>query len=50
MAQHIMKCSECGKYTMKQECCGKKTESSQPAKYSPEDKMGEYRRKAKGMD
>ena len=44
-----MKCSKCGRYTMKDICniCGIKTISPKPAKYSPEDPYGEYRRKAK---
>jgi H/ACA ribonucleoprotein complex subunit 3 len=48
MAEHILKCSKCGKYTMQESCsCGGKAVNPKPAKYSPEDKMGEYRRKAK---
>ncbi len=49
MSRHILKCAECGKYTMKLECpkCKVKTVSPKPAKYSPEDKYGDYRRKAK---
>ena len=46
--RHIFKCLSCGKYTMKEVCaCGIKTSSSRPAKYSPEDNYGSYRRKAK---
>lgn len=45
--KRILKCSECGAFTMKQEHCGKKTLSPKPAKYSPEDKYGKYRRIAK---
>ena len=46
--RHIFKCLSCGKYTMKEVCtCGIKTSSSKPAKYSPEDNYGTYRRKAK---
>ena len=47
MAKHIMKCSECSKYTMKEECCNKPTINTKPAKFSIEDHYGEYRRKAK---
>ena len=33
---------------MKEVCkCGAKTEPNKPAKYSPEDKYGAYRRKAR---
>ncbi len=47
MSKHINKCSVCGSFTMKSEHCGKKTMSPQPAKFSPEDKYGKYRRIAK---
>lgn len=45
--KHILKCTVCGEYTMKAEHHGKKTLSPKPAKYSPEDKYGKYRRIAK---
>ena len=47
--KHIVKCSKCRQYTMKDKCpkCKIKTINPKPAKYSPEDKYGEYRRKAK---
>lgn len=42
----IMRCANCGKYTLKDQCphCHKKTINPQPAKFSPEDKYGRYRR------
>ena len=44
----IMKCGNCGKYTMKDVCvCGGKALTPKPAKFSVEDKYGSYRRKAK---
>ena len=45
----IRKCGRCGAYTLGQECgkCGDKTHTAHPAKYSPEDKWAEYRRKHK---
>ena len=44
----ILKCGNCGKYTMKEICtCGGKALSPKPAKFSVEDKYGSYRRKAK---
>jgi H/ACA ribonucleoprotein complex subunit 3 len=46
----ILKCENCGTYSLKDKCCGKKTISSQPAKYSPLDKYAEYRRRAKNED
>ena len=46
--KHILKCENCNKYTMKEMCdCGTKTVNPKPAKFSPEDNYGEYRRKAK---
>ncbi|MCD6415034.1 MAG: nucleolar RNA-binding Nop10p family protein [Candidatus Diapherotrites archaeon] len=42
-------CEVCGSYTLKEEHCGKRTRSGHPPKFSPVDKYGEYRRKAKGM-
>ncbi|MBI4452355.1 ribosome biogenesis protein [Candidatus Woesearchaeota archaeon] len=46
--KHILKCHICKKYTMKEECtCGNKTVMAKPLKYSPDDKYGSYRRKAK---
>ena len=46
--RHILKCVECGTYTMKEECkCGGKAIMVKPPKYSPEDKYASYRREAK---
>lgn len=45
--KHIQKCTKCGIYTMKDECCGEKTTNPKPAKYSPEDKYAKYRRQYK---
>ncbi len=46
--RHILKCSSCGKYTLSEACeCGGKAVENKPPKYSPEDKYGAYRRKAK---
>ena len=47
---HIMKCSKCGKYTLEDSCCNKKTISPQPPKYSPEDKYADYRRQYKELN
>lgn len=47
--KHILKCIKCGDYTLKENCaCGGKAVTIVPAKYSPQDKYAEYRRKAKG--
>ena len=49
--KHIFKCPSCKKYTMKEVCgCNNKTLSPKPLKYSPDDKMSHYRRKAKVDD
>lgn len=42
----MMKCPACGNYTLKGACpkCGGVTVRPIPAKYSPEDKYGKYRR------
>ncbi|MFC1753533.1 RNA-protein complex protein Nop10 [Thermoproteota archaeon] len=47
--KHILKCKECSAYTLHDKCskCGGESVSPIPAKYSPEDPYGEYRRKAK---
>jgi len=46
--RHILKCSRCGEYTMKEDCdCGGRAVSVRPAKFSLEDPYGNYRRKAK---
>lgn len=49
MTKHILKCPKCGSYTMSDKCkaCNVKTEIVIPPKYSPEDRMGKYRRIAK---
>ena len=46
--KHMLKCEKCGKYTFKEKCsCGGTAKEPKPPKYSPEDRYGEYRRKAK---
>ncbi len=42
-------CPRCDRYTLEEFCpiCKEKTISAHPPKFSPEDKYGEYRRKAK---
>ena len=48
MTSKILYCKKCKKYTLKDTCsCGKKTISTKPAKFSPEDKYGYWRRIAK---
>ncbi len=49
--KHILKCSECEQYTMKEVCgCGGSVIMAKPPKYSPEDKYGHYRRKVKKQE
>ncbi|MES2155335.1 MAG: RNA-protein complex protein Nop10 [bacterium] len=45
-------CGTCSEYTLKEACprCGGKTAQKTPAKFSPEDHYGEYRRKLKKLD
>jgi H/ACA ribonucleoprotein complex subunit 3 len=42
-------CVACERYTMDDSCpkCGVKAPQAKPAKYSPEDRWGDYRRRAK---
>lgn len=49
MALHILKCTKCNTYTLKKKCskCDSETAAPIPAKYSPEDNYGKYRRIAK---
>lgn len=46
--EHILYCHSCNKFTMNIVCsCGTSAVTVRPAKYSPLDKYGDYRRKAK---
>ncbi|MBQ7404958.1 MAG: RNA-protein complex protein Nop10 [Candidatus Methanomethylophilaceae archaeon] len=47
MKSELRKCGSCGRYTLSADCpsCGSKTHCPVPPKYSPVDRMGEYRRK-----
>ncbi|UCE73344.1 MAG: RNA-protein complex protein Nop10 [Methanomassiliicoccales archaeon] len=41
----LRKCEECGRYTLKDKCsCGNMTIVPQPARFSPQDRFGKYRR------
>ncbi len=48
----IHRCTGCGEYTLKDACpaCGGQATPNRPAKFSPEDHYGEYRRKLKQME
>ena len=49
--KHIHKCKNCNKYTMKEACdCGSRALVAKPLKYSPDDRLTHYRRKAKLED
>ena len=45
----LMFCPACNDYTLQEKCprCSGATRSNRPAKYSPEDPYGEYRRRLK---
>ena len=47
----IFKCRKCATYTMQKICpkCGAETVTVEPAKFSPKDPYGEYRRKYKKL-
>jgi len=42
-------CTFCTRYTLEEDCplCGRKTIKAEPARFSPQDIYGEYRRKLK---
>lgn len=47
---HLFKCTKCNRYTLNQRVCpscGGPVSEPGPPKYSPQDKYGVYRRKAK---
>ena len=47
MSSRIRRCRNCGRYSLDPACkaCGSETTCPVPPKYSPEDRMGNYRRK-----
>ncbi|MFA5797592.1 MAG: nucleolar RNA-binding Nop10p family protein [Candidatus Woesearchaeota archaeon] len=46
--KHILKCKHCGLYGLHELCsCGNTRIEPKPPRYSPEDRYGAYRRKAK---
>lgn len=49
MRTFIKKCPSCGNYTLKDDCasCKQPTRNPAPARFSPEDHYGSYRRKLK---
>lgn len=46
--KHILYCEKCRNYTMKDVCCGQKTVSTKPPRYTP--KFAQYRAKARKED
>ncbi|MEM0129223.1 MAG: RNA-protein complex protein Nop10 [Thermoplasmata archaeon] len=42
----LHRCPECGRYTLASRCpaCGAATRTPHPARYSPHDRFGKYRR------
>jgi len=51
MKVKILQCTKCREYSLKRKCvkCGADCLSNKPARYSPEDRWGKYRRMAKGL-
>lgn len=48
MTSEILRCPQCGSYSLHEQCsCGATRISPRPPKYSPEDKYASYRRKYK---
>ena len=49
MKSVMFKCQACHRYTLEPKCpaCGEPTMSPMPARFSPQDKYGEYRRAMK---
>lgn len=48
----LHRCTGCHEYTLQETCprCGGKAAPNKPAKFSPEDHYGEYRRRLKQME
>lgn len=48
----LHRCLGCGEYTLRETCpyCGGQARPNRPAKFSPEDHYGEYRRRLKVQD
>lgn len=48
MSSRLRRCKRCGRYSLDAVCpsCGSETVCPVPPKYSPEDRMGVYRRKS----
>ena len=48
----LKRCTVCKEYTLQDTCphCGQKALANRPAKYSPEDHHGEYRRRLKLLE
>ncbi|MCK4270108.1 MAG: RNA-protein complex protein Nop10 [Methanogenium sp.] len=49
MSKHIRRCPQDGTYRLSFSCpeCGSDTRIAHPARFSPEDKYGSYRRRVK---
>ena len=52
MKARMAYCKACADYTLQSPCprCGGKTVQNTPAKFSPEDTYGEYRRRLRKLD
>jgi len=47
--KHILKCQECGEYTLQDTHCGTDAITTKPARYSP-GKFAKYRKEARKED
>ncbi|MFP4654574.1 MAG: RNA-protein complex protein Nop10 [Methanohalobium sp.] len=52
MGHKISKCKQCSRYTLEISCpyCGGKTVNPNPARFSPADRYGKYRRQSKQIE
>lgn len=52
MASRLTVCRACRRYSLKGHCtvCAKPTDTPHPARFSPEDTYGEYRRRLKRLE
>ncbi|MEA1906818.1 MAG: RNA-protein complex protein Nop10 [Euryarchaeota archaeon] len=51
MKSKILRCTQCNRYTLEETCpvCDSATVNPRPARFSPEDRYGEYRRRMKAF-
>jgi H/ACA ribonucleoprotein complex subunit 3 len=51
MDVNLSRCMECSAYSLRAECpkCGGRTMTPHPPRFSPEDRLGKYRRRLKKL-